>query len=167
MADTGDDFPDEYDAVIRIEEVSFREDGTPAFSCDTPVAPGTGVRPAGSTIRKGDLLIQANQVIRPTDLSALAMGGAQRVPVWKRPVVAFLPTGSELIAWDKTPKRGDNIDSNSLMVAEMVKAMGAEVISYPIVADVLESLHDVLHDALAKADLVIINGGSSIGMALE
>ena len=67
MADTGDDFPDEYDAVIRIEEVAFREDGTPAFSCQTPVAPGTGVRGAGSTIREGDLLIRANQVIRPTD----------------------------------------------------------------------------------------------------
>lgn len=163
MADTGDDFPDTYDAVVRIEDVAFSENGAPVFRREEPVTAGEGVRPRGSTIREGDLLMEADHVIRPTDLAALAMGGASTVPVWKKPVVAFLPTGSELISWKDAPARGDNIDSNSLMVVAMLQEMGADAFAYPITKDAPEQIRATMEDALSKADIVVINGGSSKG----
>ncbi len=163
MADTGDDFPDRYDAVIRIEEVEFLPDGGVKLSCTEPVRPEQSVRPRGSTIREGDRLMEAGLVIRPTDLSALAMGGALLVPVWKQPIVAFMPTGSELIPWDAAPQRGQNIDSNSLTVTEMLREMGADARALPICRDDPEQLRTALHQALETADIVVINGGSSKG----
>lgn len=163
IADTGDDFPDDYDAVIRIEEVTRLPEGGVQLSREEPVRAGENVRARGSMIKEGDKLLDAGLVIRPTDLSALAIGGAFHVPVWKKPVVAFLPTGSELIAWGNEPKRGEKIDSNSLTVTAMLREMGAEPLAMPITRDDPELLRQRLHEALKKADVVVINGGSSKG----
>lgn len=162
-ADTGDDFPDRYDAVIMIEQVDLHEDGSVSLRCPKSVEAGACTRPAGSTIKEGDLLVKAGTVIRPMDLAALAVGNQTEIPVWKKPVVAMIPTGSELIAPGTVPKRGDNIDTNSVMVSAMMKEMGADVVTYPIVRDDRELLTQTLEDALAKADIVVINGGSSKG----
>lgn len=96
-ADTGDDFPDAFDAVVMIEKAVVREDGSVTFDDDVTVEPGSGVRPAGSTLRAGEPLMSAGSIIRPTDLAALAMGGTTMVPVRVKPRVAFIPTGSELV----------------------------------------------------------------------
>jgi len=162
-ADTGDDFPDEYDAVIRVEELEKLPGGGLRITRRESVEPGDSVKPRGGTVQEGDKLLDAGQVIRPTDLSALAMGGAFTVPVWKRPVAAFLPTGSELIPCGAAPKRGENIDSNSLMVPAMLRELGAECLCFPITRDAVSELRETLHAALAQADIVVINGGSSKG----
>lgn len=164
-ADTGDDFPDCYDAIIMIEKVKLMEDGSVKLELPLPfpVKPGTMTRPAGSMIREGDLLLKQGSWIRPTDLAALAVGNYPAVPVVKKPVVALIPTGSELIPPGERVKRGDNIDTNSAMVSAQLEAMGAETIVFPIVRDEKEKLKEALDQALKQADLVIINGGSSKG----
>jgi len=162
-ADTGDDFPDEYDAVIRVEELEKLPGGGLRITRNESVEPGDSVKPRGGTVQEGDRLLDAGLVIRPTDLSALAMGGAFTVPVWKKPVVAFLPTGSELIPCGITPKRGENIDSNSLMVPAMLRELGAECLQFHITRDAPALLREMLLSALERADIVIINGGSSKG----
>lgn len=162
-ADTGDDFPDAYDAVIMIEKVALQPDGSVVLDDDVEVAPGTNVRPAGSTLRAGDLLMRAGLPVRPTDLAALAMGGVTLVPVRRRPRIAFIPTGSELVPAGIAPRRGQNVDTNSLMVKHMLLEYGAEPIIFPIVYDDEAALERAFAEALAVADAVVINGGSAVG----
>ena len=162
-ADTGDDFPDEYDAVIRIEHVDIKEDGHIEILDNIEVGPGTGVRGAGSTIAKGELLVKKGTILRPVELSAIVMGGVTEVKVYKKPVVAFIPTGDELVAPGEDVTRGKTVDSNSILIENILKDLGAEPILYPIVKDNKKNLKDTLLDALSKADMVLINGGSSLG----
>jgi molybdopterin molybdotransferase/putative molybdopterin biosynthesis protein len=205
-ADTGDDFPDEYDAIIPIERVSMRDGGgivldleggtdrnpgggsgagsgtgSPgggaggASSGGSPggagnpignkpvVRPGLNVRPAGDSVTKGELLVAAGTKLRPSDLAVLVAGGVTEVQVRKRPVVAFIPTGSELISVGTVPTRGKTIDSNTVLVAGMLREMGAEAVCLPIVRDDPAALEAALVDALTTADLVLINAGSSKG----
>jgi molybdopterin molybdotransferase/putative molybdopterin biosynthesis protein len=179
-ADTGDDFPDEYDAIIPIERVSFCEGGGIVLdlergtdrnpggagnpSDDKPIVyPGLNIRPAGNSVAKGELLVAAGTKLRPLDLAVLAAGGITEIQVRKRPVVAFIPTGSELVSAGTVPTRGKTIDSNTVLVAGMLREMGAETVCLPIVRDDPAALEATLTDALATADMVLINAGSSKG----
>ncbi len=162
-ADTGDDFCDSFDAVIMIEDVSFAADGGLTIREGVAVKPGSCVRPAGSTVRAGQRLVQANLPLRPRDLAGLQMGGVQEITVWKKPVTAFIPSGSELIPPGAPLSRGKNIDTNSLLVSKTLEQLGAEPLCFPIVPDAYEPLKQALLTALAQADIVLINGGSSKG----
>lgn len=162
-ADTGDDFPDAYDAVIMIEKAALQPDGSVVLDDDVQVQPGTNVRPAGSTIKAGAPLMKAGLPIRPTDLAALAMGGVTMVPVRRKPHIAFIPTGSELVPAGIAPRRGQNVDTNSLMVKHLLREYGAEPVIFPIVHDDETALERAFTEALAVADAVVINGGSAVG----
>ena len=96
-ADTGDDFDDRFDAAIPVEAVTFLKGGGVKLAPDTEVSPGMRVRPAGESVARGDLLLRAGTCLRPFNLAAAAVGGHTKLAVVKKPVVAFLPTGSELV----------------------------------------------------------------------
>ena len=162
-ADTGDDFDDAFDAVIMIEDVTLTPEGGIAIREGVRVTPGSGVRPAGSTVKAGERLAQAGLPLRPRDLAGLEMGGVEEVEVWRRPVAAFIPTGSELIPPGTPLSRGKTYDTNSLLVRETLRELGAEPLIFPIVPDVYEDMAQALDRALDRADLVILGGGSSKG----
>lgn len=162
-ADTGDDFDDRFDAVIPIEAVTFQPDGGVLLRWDKPVTPGLNVRGCGSTLRAGTTVAVPGLPLRGTDLAALEMGGHTQVEVYVRPRVAFLPTGSELIPPGAPLRRGCNFDTNSLMAKCMLEEMGAVPVCLPIVPDDPEKLRTALTEALRRADLVVINGGTSKG----
>ena len=162
-ADTGDDFPDAYDAVIMIEKAALQPDGSVVLDDDVQVEPGTNVRQAGDTIKAGTPLMKAGLPIRPTDLAALAMGGITLVPVRRKPRIAFIPTGSELVPAGIAPHRGQNVDTNSLMVKHMLIEYGADPLVFPIVHDDEAALERAFAEALAVADAVVVNGGSAVG----
>ncbi len=163
-ADTGDDFDDRFDAVIMIEEVDFDEAERIIYiSPDIQVRAGTNVNPSGSTIKKGDLLIRAGLPIRPTDLASLAMGGIIEVPVIKKPRVAFLPTGSELVPYTKSPARGQNVDANSPLMEATLRELGAEPLLFPICPDDPDALLKEIDQALSECDLLILNAGTAKG----
>lgn len=162
-ADTGDDFDDRYDAVIPIEDVSISEDGKLSICDSICVKPNMNIRPAGSTIHKGESVGRTNRRLQSFDLACLAMGGITEIEVYKKPRVAFLPTGSELVPLGQEVPRGKNIDSNSILVKNMLIEMGAEPILYPITKDSKDELNHILDRALNDADIVIISGGSSKG----
>lgn len=162
-ADTGDDFPDDFDAVVMIEKAAIQPDGSVVLDDDVQVKPGSGVRPAGSTLKEGTPLMKAGMPIRATDLAALAMGGATMVPVRRKPRVAFIPTGSELVPAGIKPRRGQNVDTNSLMVKHLLMEYGAEPLVFPIVHDDPAELERAFDEALEVADAVVVNGGSAIG----
>jgi len=163
-ADTGDDFDDRFDAVIPIEETDISPDGRLTFiSPDEKVIPGYNVRPKGSMVKEDDLLMRSDLPVRPTDQAALIMGGITMVPVRKKPVVAFIPTGSELVPETAVPKRGQNVDTNSCLLRSTLTEMGAEPLIFPIVPDNPGRLEQVLDRALAAADAVILNAGTAKG----
>lgn len=162
-ADTGDDFSDEYDAVIRIECVDLKDDGHIEILDEVDIEPGSGIKPAGCTIKEGELLVKKGTPLRAVELSALVMGGVMKIPVYKKPMIAFIPTGDELIAPGEVLSRGKTVDSNSILAKSLLTEFGAEPILYPIVQDDKKALKTALLDAMSKADMVLINGGSSLG----
>ena len=163
-ADTGDDFDDAFDAVVAIEEVTFDEAGRPVFNPEVGrVEPGQDVVPCGSLAKKGTLIAAAHTKLSAEAVAGAAVGGYAQVKVLARPRVAFIPTGTELVQWGATPKRGQNIEANSLLVSGMVEEMGGEAICYPLVKDDRDDLEAALDRALEAADIVIVNAGSSKG----
>ena len=164
MADTGDDFPDEYDTVIAIEDVKINENGIELKeSYKKGFKKGSTTKPAGSFCKAGELIIPANTKITPLMASTLIIGGIQKVNVIKKPKIFYIPTGDELIGLGATPKRGQTMESNSIMVKGMLEEMGAEVFLFPIIEDNKEELENALDAALKAADIVILNGGTSRG----
>jgi molybdopterin molybdotransferase/putative molybdopterin biosynthesis protein len=164
-ADTGDDFPDEYDAVFAIEKVEVLPGGGLKFDpeVELPVEPGYGVSSQGSMFKKGTLVGKKGTTLNACDISAIAMGAVDTVSVYVKPKVAFIPTGSELVPLGTIPGRGQSVDSNSLMADAMLREMGAEPLIYPIVKDNRAELEKLLDDALAKADVVVFSAGTSKG----
>lgn len=162
-ADTGDDFDDRFDAVIPVEAVTFLEGGGVLLAPGTKVTPGMHMRTAGSSVARGDLLLRAGTRLRPFDLAAAVMGGHTKLTVVKKPVVAFLPTGSELIPPGTEPARGENIDSNSVLAQAMLTEMGAQPLLFPITSDNPALLRTAICAAAERADMILLCGGSSKG----
>lgn len=101
-ADTGDDFPDAFDTVIAIENVILDGDSL-RFADGYVYDPAREtVDPAGTIVRSGALLVYANTRITPELMAALAIGGIVSVPVLRRIKIAYIPTGSELIAPERS-----------------------------------------------------------------
>ena len=164
-ADTGDDFDDAFDSVIRIEDIDLHKDGSVSIHLpeETPFQRGMNVRSAGSTMRKGETIVSAGQTITALDLASLLSGGITELAVIKKPIVGFIPTGSELIPPGTPPQRGQNIESNAILASHLISEIGGEPLCYPIAKDVKHELREVLRQALDECDIVIINGGSSKG----
>lgn len=163
-ADTGDDFEDGFDTVIQVEDLRFSADGRLAEICpEEPVRRGQLISTRGATLREGELLLRAGTVLQPFHLCLLASAGVTELPVLHRPTAAYIPTGSELVPVGTVPGRGQNVQSNGLMVEAYLRQWGAEARSWPIVRDDEAALDAALSDALRQADIVLMNGGSSRG----
>lgn len=163
QADTGDDFADAFDAVIKVEDISYDAGGRLTIAPHVKAPPGNLVGAAGTMIKKGELLVKRNSRLQPVHLAVLATGGVDLAPVLAKPRVAFVPTGNELVPPGTKPERGQNIESNGAMITAMLQQWGAQPLYYPIVRDNLPDLGAALDDALAAADIVLICGGSSKG----
>jgi molybdopterin molybdotransferase/putative molybdopterin biosynthesis protein len=162
-ADTGDDFDDRFDAVIPIEDVRFPAGGGLSLTADLRVTRGMNVRPAGSSVKKGELLVAAGTRLRPFDLAALVLGGIDAAEVLKKPIVAFIPTGNELVPQGSVPARGQTVDANSALARHMLAEMGAAPLCLPIVRDDRDALRAAVRRARAEADIILLCGGSSKG----
>lgn len=170
--DTGDPLPDWADAVIPIENTEALDaSGSVTPSLRTPhairiraaVVPWSHVRPLGEDIVATQLVLPAGQVLRPVDLGAIAAAGLRQLKVARKPRVAVLPTGSELVPIGRTPKAGEILEYNSLVIAAQVKAMGAEATRFPITGDDFERICARVQEAARDHDLVLLNAGSSAG----
>ena len=170
--DTGDALPPEFDSVIPIENVESLDDAgrltefirKPAFiRIRASVAPWSHVRPLGEDIVATQLVLPAGHALRPADLGALAASGHTEVKVARRPRVAILPTGSELVPLGTELKAGDILEYNSLVLAAQVKAMGAAPTRYPITADNFDLICERVQEAARGHDMILLNAGSSAG----
>lgn len=162
--DTGDPLPTGTNAVIMIEHTHLvqGEQGE-AIEILESSPPWRYVRPMGEDMVATELVLPANQKLRPQDLGAIAGSGHGVVEVYRRPRVAILPTGTELVPPGEALAPGDIIEYNSLMLGAQAEEAGAVVTRLPMVADDYATIRDTVAAALAEHDLVAINAGSSAG----
>jgi len=163
QADTGDDFPDDYDTVIAVENIYYNNEGRLCFADGFTFKKGSRIRKKGSMVKEGELLVEAHVRLTPVHLTILALGGIYQLAVIKKLKVVYIPTGNELVGAGMKPVRGQNVEANGLMVSAFLCQWGAEPVCYPIVRDKPAELEQTLDTALAAADIVLINGGSSKG----
>jgi len=170
--DTGDPLPDWANAVIPIELVESLDNLTQiAADVRQPhniriraaVTPWNHVRPMGEDIVATQLVLPAGQVLRPVDLGALAAGGFTELRVSRRPRVAVIPTGTELIPIGAPIKSGAIIEYNAMVLAAQVNAWGGEAHRSSIVPDDFSLICQQVQRAADTSDLILLNAGSSAG----
>lgn len=170
--DTGDSVPAWADAVIPIENVEpVSEVDKPATDPRHPhavriraaITPWSHVRPLGEDMVATQLVLPSGHTLRPIDLGAIAACGHAEVQVARRPRVAIIPTGSELVYPGQPVEPGNIIEFNSLVLAAQVEGWGGIAERFRIVADDLDAICRTVKDAAKQHDLVLLNAGSSAG----
>ncbi|MDA1000659.1 MAG: molybdopterin biosynthesis protein [bacterium] len=159
--DTGDLLPPGCDAVAMIEIVDDAGDGT--IRLEAALSPWHHVRVAGEDVVEGQLLFPAGHRLRPYDLGGMLAAGVTRVRVRKRPVVAIIPTGDELVPPGADLRPGDLIEFNSVILSSYISEWGGAPVVRDIVKDTFGHIEAALAEELERADIVLINAGSSAG----
>ena len=158
---TGGVVPDGADAVVIQEDTVV--DGTSIRITEAAVV-GRHIRPAGVDFRKGDVLLAAGSRLTDRDLSLAASMNHPELPVRRRPKVALLATGDELVMPGQTPGPGQIVYSNGYALRALARAEGADTIDLGIAADTLESTTAGIRRACdASADILVTTGGASVG----
>ncbi|MBL7162642.1 MAG: molybdopterin biosynthesis protein [Anaerolineales bacterium] len=172
--DTGDPLPAWADAVIPIENVEpVDEDGAVdtdaeqrkpyAIRIRAAVTPWSHVRPMGEDMVATQLVLPAGHTLRPADLGAIAGCGHGTVRVARRPKVAIIPTGTELVRIGQPVQSGDIIEYNSMVMAAQINLWGGEATRYPITPDAFEEIKQRVDEAAQNHDMILLNAGSSAG----
>ncbi|MBP2017093.1 putative molybdopterin biosynthesis protein [Symbiobacterium terraclitae] len=164
--DTGDPLPPGCDAVIMVEHVNLLDDGHHSGArCEilAPVAPWQDVRQIGEDVVATEILLPEGHTIRPQDMGALLAAGILEVPVVRKPVVTFIPTGTEIVEPKADPAPGEIIEFNSRVILSMVSEWGGTPVRGPIVRDDYDLIRRTVREAVAGSDIVIVNAGSSAG----
>lgn len=159
---TGGAIPPEADAVVMLEYAEDYGDG--AIGVCRSAAPGANLIFKGDDVRPGQTVLPAGRRLASHDIGALAALGVSRVAVCRRPVAGILSTGDELVPVEETPRAGQVRDVNSAMLRALVEEAGGEAVSFGILRDDEELLREALDRALERCDMVLISGGSSVGM---
>ena len=157
---TGGMMPRGADAVVMVEHAEARAG---AARIARAVTAGSGVSFAGTDITAGETVLRQGQLLTSRDTGVLAAIGVAEVDVWRKPVVAILSTGDEIIAPGEPMQPARVYDSNAQVLADAVRELGGEVRRLGIVPDDVEALRAKVGDALESADLVLLSGGTSKG----
>lgn len=161
-APTGAMLPIGADAVVMIEYTAEHPDQT--LEVRRAVAPGENVLQPGEDVQAGELLFEAGRRLRPQDVGLLAALGLARLTAYQKPRVAILSSGDEIVPIDGQPGPGQVRDANAYLAAAQVQAWGGLPLIKGIIADEFAALRAALAAALNEADLILISGGSSVGV---
>jgi putative molybdopterin biosynthesis protein len=160
---TGGMVPRGADAVVMVEQTETRDQGGIALvDVRRPVAPGEHVASAGGDIARGETVLRRGQVLTSREVGSLAAIGQAEVAVWRRPRVAILSTGDELVAPGGTMRPGTVYDSNAAILAAAVEELGGLPVSLGIAPDDEAALSARLEEGLG-CDVVVLSGGTSKG----
>lgn len=157
---TGAPIPRGADTIVRIEDTDA---GLDIVTVTVATARRTSVRPAGDDIRAGSTVFDPGRVLRPAEIGVLASLGRPRIRVVRRPRVAVVSTGDELVELDAPLGPGQIRDANRYAIAAAVRAAGAEAVDCGVVPDDPEALRQALVAAIASADAIVTSGGVSVG----
>ncbi|CAO4173675.1 molybdopterin biosynthesis protein [Methylorubrum extorquens] len=159
---TGGMIPRGADAVVMVEQTEFFEDAL-AIDVTGPVRPGQFIGYAGADMASGETVLRKGAVVTAREVGMLAACGLAEIAVVRRPRVAVLSTGDELVAPGGELRPGAIYDSNGAIVAASVAENGGEPVQLGIVRDDEAALDGALRDALTRSDLVVLSGGTSKG----
>lgn len=180
---TGNPIPFGFDAVIKIEDINplneFKREKNKDISNDfnhdskeenikeikifSAVSPGQHIRNIGEDVVANQLIIPVNHKIRPVDMGALLAGGVNQLFVRKKPKVAVIPTGDELITPGEEISPGKIIEYNSQIIKGLIYEWGGKAKVYEIVKDIPLDLKRILLEAASQNDVVVVLAGSSAG----
>ena len=157
---TGGMVPRGADAVVMVEHSEARDR---ELRVTKAVTAGSGVSFAGTDITSGETVLRCGQVLTSRDTGVLAAIGVAFVEVWKKPVVAIISTGDEIIAPGEPMAPAMVYDSNAQVLADAVRELGGEAWRLGIAGDDIVALRAKLQQALESADIVLLSGGTSKG----
>lgn len=159
---TGGMLPEGADAVVMLEHVQQIDERL--IEVLKPVAPKDNVISSNEDIQKGEVVIEKCQRLRPQDVAALAALGITKIKVFKRPVISIISTGDEIIPASSPVRPGKVRDINSYNLAGLILQSGGIAIKRGIFRDIYDDIAKALRDSLSDSDMVIITGGSSVGV---
>ena len=159
---TGGAVPQGADSVVMVEYTEDYGDGTIGIA--KAAAPGQNLIFRGDDVCPGKVILRKGRVLSSQDIGALAAIGRVQVPVAGRVTVGVISTGDELIPPEETPGPGQVRDVNSPMLEAMLTAFGARVIPYGIIRDDEPLLAETVNRAVSECDVVLLSGGSSVGV---
>lgn len=157
---TGAPVPTGGDTIAKLELTDEKGDVVHVLE---PVKKGTAVVKKGAEIKYGNIVIKKGERTTPNNIASIAAFGYGRVPVTKRPRIAILATGSEIVDVSKEPKRDQIRNSNSVMLKALCEAAGAHAEIVKPTGDDLSDLKLQISDSIKKKDILIVTGGVSVG----
>ncbi|HEX7308796.1 gephyrin-like molybdotransferase Glp [Lentzea sp.] len=157
---TGAPVPPGADAVVQVE---WTDAGTEAVTINRAVEAGANIRTAGDDVGKGDPVLVAGTVLRPSTLGLASALGLAELPVRRRPRVLVLSTGSELVEPGRPLLPGQIYESNGMMLASAVREAGAVALQLRFVPDDVDAFHEALRPYLGAVDVIVTSGGVSAG----
>jgi len=157
---TGGMVPRGADAVVMVE---YAETRGRELRIARAVTAGSGISFAGTDITAGETVLRQGRLLTSRDTGVLAAIGVAKVNVWRKPIVAILSTGDEIIAPGDPMQPAKVYDSNAQVLADAVKELGGEPIRLGITHDDVTALRERLRHALGVADVVLLSGGTSKG----
>jgi molybdopterin molybdotransferase len=159
---TGAPMPDGADAVLQAEAATEIPEDPPKVRISEGVPPGRHVGKRGEDIRVGTVVLRAGRILRPQDLGVLASIGANPISVIRRPTVAILVTGDELLPCGSKPEGYRIVDSNSAMLCALVQRDGTAGVRIEMIPDKMDLIRAAIQHA--TEDVLLISGGSSVGL---
>ena len=165
---TGGMMPPESDAVVMVEYCDEVEAGL--VEIHRGVSPWQNVIQIGDDIKSGELVFHRGRRLRAHDLGALTGIGISSVPVYKRPRIALISTGDEIVDADTNPLPGQVRNINQHSLAGLIEECGGELKDWGVVRDDRDQMTQAIGEAIEWSDLVLLSGGSSMGakdIALE
>lgn len=157
---------DEYDwtkADAKYQQGAWQQAPRDRVRIDVAAAVGANVREAGEDVRAGEVVLRAGTVIGPAQIGVLASIGVDRVMAHRRPIVAVLSTGDELLRPGQPLQPGKIYDANAFSLAAQVRAFGGVPRILDVALDTVEALTARIHEGLADADLLVTSAGVSRG----
>jgi putative molybdopterin biosynthesis protein len=158
---TGGMLPRGADAVLMVEHSELAPGD--AIEVLRAAAPGQMIAAAGSDMARGETVLRRGRLLGSREIGMAAAVGAATLPVWRRPVVAVLSTGDEIVAPGTPLRPGQVHDSNAAILAAAIAEAGGAPLPCGIVRDDAEALEAAVRRVLATADLVVLSGGTSKG----
>jgi putative molybdopterin biosynthesis protein len=161
---TGGMVPRGADAVIMVEHTETRgDDGSPVIEVRRAAAAGQFIAFAGSDLARGETVLRAGQLLTSREIGMLAAVGCAAVDVWRRPLVAIISTGDEIVAPGQPIRPGAVYDSNAAILAAAVEEAGGRAKPLGVGPDDEIVLSRLVAEGLAACDMVILSGGTSKG----
>ena len=157
---TGGVLPDGADCVVMVEDIRLEGE---VVTTPAPLKAGSNYHVPGADLRAGELVVPAGTKLGAAEIGLAAALGFPRLPVRRRPRVALMSTGDELVEVGEKPGPGQIVDSNRWALLAALREAGAEVRSLGLAPDQPEALRKLVVDVLSEVDVLVTSGGVSVG----